>query len=91
MPYKSSQILAYVDDLNMVGRKKCTIAETEKELENAADSGRLQVNTSKTKTMIQIRKSPARNDGKFTLLSDKVYFSSITSDDKSRHTQEKQR
>jgi len=53
--YKSTQILGYADDLNILGRTINSVTELYKELDRAASAVGLKINTDKTKTMVQTR------------------------------------
>ena len=49
---KSSQVLAYADDINLIGRTSAKLVESFVELEKAANSVGLKVNGDKTKYML---------------------------------------
>ena len=49
---KSSQVLAYADDIDLIGRTSANVVESFLELEKAANSVGLKVNGDKTKYML---------------------------------------
>lgn len=59
---KSSQILGYADDLDVIGRKTSDVTEIFLAIEKTANSVGLRVNGGKTKYMVSSRKERSHND-----------------------------
>ena len=59
---KSSQILAYADDIDVIGRSSSTVVEQFLAIEQAADSCGLKVNGGKTKYMLSSSDQQRHND-----------------------------
>lgn len=57
--HKSKQVLAYADDIDIVGRSETAVKETFKALEESLAASGLQVNEGKTKYMVMSRRTPS--------------------------------
>lgn len=60
--HKSSQVLAYADDIDLIGRRKATVEEAFQSLEEASNTVGLQSNIDKTKYM-RMSRNPPSNGG----------------------------
>ena len=54
--HKSAQLIAYADDINIVGRKKRAILDVDGELKERAKEVRIIINVDKTKAVVQNRR-----------------------------------
>ena len=59
---KASQILAYADDIDVIGRTSSNVIDNFLAIEKAANSVGLKVNGDKTKYMLSSRKQQRQND-----------------------------
>jgi hypothetical protein len=63
MPSGGSQILAYADDVNILGENKCTIQKNTEALLDAGKEVGLEVNSEKTKYVLMSRKKAGQKHG----------------------------
>lgn len=62
---KSTQIVAYVDNINIIGKLMVTVKEIYMELDEGAKEVGLKINTDKTKVLTQTRSNRVLHNGTF--------------------------